>query len=137
MRNVARGCWPSLPVIERMRQRSSVDLAILGRFSLIWTPAIVVGMVLVSPPLAWPGLGSNVSNWLGPPPIHSRMQALPDLRNAGALAMRWSCQVKAPAAAAAAGMNFKKSRRRKPDRRMEKSVWMWRSLDMGSVLVGE
>src|SRR5437762_1958222 len=102
-----------------MRQRSSVAWAILGRFSLIWTPEIVVGMVFVSPPLAWPGLGSKVSNWLGPPPIQSRMQALPDFRRAGALAARRSCQLSAPAAAAAPGMNFRKSRRRTEPRRTE------------------
>ena len=34
-------------------------------------------MALVSPPLGWPGLGLKVSNWLGPPDIQSRMQALP------------------------------------------------------------
>src|SRR6187549_1650243 len=119
-----------------MRQRSPVAWAILGRLAETWTPGIVVGIVLLSPPLAWPGLGSNVSNWLGPPPIHRRMQALPDLRSVGALAARRFCQPKAPVAAAA-GMNFKKSRRRREPRRRENSDWMWRSLDMGNVLMGE
>src|SRR5436305_13504109 len=88
---------------------------------------MVVGMVLVSPPLACPGLGSNVSNWLGPPPIHNRMQALPDLRKAGALAARRFCQPSAPVAAAA-GMNFKKSRRRRWPWRRENSDWTCRDI---------
>ena len=51
-------------------------LAVSGKYSEISIPDTAVGMALVSPPLAWPGLGENVSNWLGPPFIHSRMQRL-------------------------------------------------------------
>src|SRR5262249_1419545 len=39
------------------------------------TPAAAVSMALNCPPLGWPGFGSKVSVWLGPPLIQSRMQA--------------------------------------------------------------
>ena len=51
-----------------------------GRCSLIRMPGTAVSIALNSPPLAWPGLGSKVSIWLGPPVIQSRMH---DLRRAG------------------------------------------------------
>src|SRR5205809_3734341 len=51
----------------------SMNLAILGRCSLILMPVTEVSISLNGPPLAWPGLRSNVSIWLGPPFIHSRM----------------------------------------------------------------
>src|SRR5579872_4408950 len=38
-------------------------------------PAAAVETALVEPPLGVPGLGSQVSIWLGPPPSHTRMQA--------------------------------------------------------------
>ncbi len=41
-------------------------------------------MALVSPPCSVPGLGSNVSSWLGPPAIQSRMQAICCLRRSAA-----------------------------------------------------
>ena len=37
-------------------------------------PGTLVAMGLKGPPLAWPGLRSKVSSWLGPPLIHSRIQ---------------------------------------------------------------
>src|SRR5262249_40171348 len=48
--------------------------AIFGKFSLIWMPGTLVAMGLKGPPLACPGLRSNVSSWDGPPLIHRRMQ---------------------------------------------------------------
>ncbi len=51
-----------------------------GRCSLIRIPGTAVSIALNSPPLAWPGLGSKVSIWLGPPVIQSRMH---DLRRDG------------------------------------------------------
>ena len=42
-------------------------------------PETAVEIAFVSPPFSWPGFGLNVSNWLGPPPIQSRMQAMPRL----------------------------------------------------------
>ena len=48
-------------------------LAIFGRCSLILMPGTLVSISLNGPPLAWPGLRSKVSIWLGPPVIHSRM----------------------------------------------------------------
>src|SRR4051812_5911009 len=62
----------------------SMNLAILGRCSLTWMPATEVSMALNGPPLAWPGLGSNVSSWLGPPFIHRRMH---DFRRLGSAAV--------------------------------------------------
>ena len=38
-------------------------------------PGTAVSIALNGPPLAWPGFGSNVSIWLGPPVIQSRMHA--------------------------------------------------------------
>ena len=59
---------------------SFICLASLGRCSLIKMPGTAVSMALNSPPLAWPGLGSKVSIWLGPPVIQSRMH---DFRRRG------------------------------------------------------
>ena len=69
-------------------------------------------MALVVPPLAWPGLGLKVSNWLGPPCIQSRMQAFPWRRNSSASMATRSRQVSDPAARAAADIPRRKSRRR-------------------------
>src|SRR5450432_1955805 len=60
-------------------------LAILGKCSEILMPLTEVAISLMVPPLAWPGLRSNVSIWLGPPFIHNRMQAR--LRSAGAVSL--------------------------------------------------
>ena len=49
-------------------------------------------MALNSPPWAWPGLGSKVSIWLGPPVIQSRMHDLPRLGCLAASAARASIQ---------------------------------------------
>ncbi len=38
-------------------------------------PGARVAMSWKGPPVFWPGLGSQVSRWLGPPFIHSTMQA--------------------------------------------------------------
>src|SRR5262245_3052308 len=48
-----------------------------GRCSENFAPLMRVSMALNSPPVFVPGLGSNVSMWLGPPFIQRRMQALP------------------------------------------------------------
>ena len=45
-----------------------------GKSEENWTPGIFVGMLPKGPPLGRPGLGSQVSNWLGAPQSHSRMQ---------------------------------------------------------------
>ena len=50
-----------------------MNLASFGRCSLILMPGDAVSISLNGPPLAWPGLRSKVSIWLGPPFIHSRM----------------------------------------------------------------
>ena len=52
---------------------SFICLASLGRCSLIRMPGTAVSIALNGPPLAWPGLRSKVSIWLGPPVIQSRM----------------------------------------------------------------
>ena len=57
------------------------------------------------------GLGLNVSNWLGPPPIQSRMQAMPRLRRSSADRQIASVQLIMPAAAPVAAATRKKSRR--------------------------
>ena len=37
-------------------------------------PGILVGILLKGPPVGLPGFGSQVSNWLGPPHNHRRIQ---------------------------------------------------------------
>src|SRR5690242_13380958 len=44
-----------------------------GRCSENFKPGTEVSISLNVEPLAWPGFKSNVSIWLGPPLIHSRM----------------------------------------------------------------
>ena len=49
-------------------------------------PETAVVMAFVSPPLAWPGLGLKVSNWLGPalhPEENARHAALPQFGRLG------------------------------------------------------
>ncbi len=46
-----------------------------GKCSLMRIPGTLVAISLNGPPLAWPGFRSNVSIWLGPPLIQSRMHA--------------------------------------------------------------
>ena len=74
-------------------------------------PDTLVEIAFVSPPFSWPGLGLNVSNWLGPPPIHSRMHAMPRLRRSSADRQIASVQLITPAAAPVAAATRKKSRR--------------------------
>ena len=74
-------------------------------------PETAVEIAFVSPPFSWPGFGLNVSNWLGPPPIHSRMHAMPRLRMSSADMTIVSVQLITPAAAPAAAATRKKSRR--------------------------
>src|SRR6185437_262042 len=56
------------------RANRSIERAICGRYSLIRIPGTEVAVSLIGPPLAWPGFKSNVSRWLGPPFIQSKMQ---------------------------------------------------------------
>src|ERR1700733_6617791 len=79
-------------------------LASFGKCGPTRMPGTDVWMGLNGPLLAWPGLGSNVSVWLGPPDIQRRMH---DLRRFGCLAVsaaRASIQpeAEAPMAPAAA-----------------------------------
>src|SRR5207245_4666549 len=39
-----------------------------------WMPGTLVTIGLNGPAFSWPGFKSNVSSWLGPPLIHSKMQ---------------------------------------------------------------
>ena len=71
---MARPWSPSLVLIERMSARWSVCRRELRQ--VLADPDArdaVVAIALYGPPLAWPGLRSNVSIWLGPPFIQSRM----------------------------------------------------------------
>ena len=67
-------CSLALVCIERTTASLSAIEAHLGRSSEKWLPGILVGMLLKGPPVVVPGLGSQVSNWLGPPQSQSRMQ---------------------------------------------------------------
>src|SRR5438128_592339 len=49
--------------------------ASFGKCSPIMMLGTDVSIGLNCPPLAWPGFKSNVSVWLGPPDIHSKMHA--------------------------------------------------------------
>ena len=70
---MARPWSPSLVLIERRIATSFIWAASLGRCSEIRTPGAAVSIALNGPPCEWPGLGSKVSVWLGPPVIHKRM----------------------------------------------------------------
>src|SRR5260221_11164797 len=90
--------------MERMMASLSARLASWGKCSEKGMRATLVAISLNGPPLAWPGLRSQVSIWLGPPFIHSRMQAR--LRW-GSLALSWANRpsqpdIEMPAALAAA-----------------------------------
>ena len=81
---MARWWLPSLLVIDRTRAMSFMTLAVWSQPSAIEMPGTAVAMALVSPPWSVPGLGSNVSSWLGPPAIQSRMHAICRLRRSSA-----------------------------------------------------
>ena len=101
---MARPWSPSLELIERMTARSLACLASLGKCGPSSIPGTADWMGLKGPLLAWPGLGSNVSVWLGPPDIQRRMHDLRRLGCAAASAARASIQpeAEAPKAPAAA-----------------------------------
>src|SRR5262245_4105112 len=68
---------PDRLVMERMRAHLSMCVAIIGSNSLIRTPGTLVGMAPYGPRMLTgaPGLGSNVSKWLGPPLRKMKMHA--------------------------------------------------------------
>src|SRR5690348_15595118 len=95
----------------RMMAACSICRANRGKCSLIWMPGTEVGIGLNSPASFVPGFMSNVSFWLGPPAIHSKMHVLcltPD--SAGSAAIR-SSQPDIEVRAAPAADNRRKSRR--------------------------
>ncbi len=72
-----------------MIDRWCICLATLGRCSVIFTPGAEVSIGLNGPPFfSLSGLRSQMSRWLGPPPIHSTMMLRLDLRRLWALASR-------------------------------------------------
>ena len=84
---VPRSWFPSFESSDRMMLRCCICLATLGRCSLISTPPAEVAIGLNGPPFfSLSGLRSQVSMWLGPPDIQSRMQLLFVLRSRWALA---------------------------------------------------
>ena len=101
---MARPWSPSLELIERMMARSLAWRASFGKCGPSSIPGTVVWIGLNGPLLAWPGLGSKVSVWLGPPDIQSRMHDLRRLGCAAVSAARASIQpeAEAPRAPAAA-----------------------------------
>src|SRR3954447_21992864 len=72
----ARPCAPSEVDMERRMVAWCIILASFGKCSLICTPGTLVSIGLKVPGLGVPGFMSNVSLWLGPPAIHSRMHDL-------------------------------------------------------------
>src|SRR6516165_3284590 len=74
-------------------------------------PGTEVAIGLNSPASLVPGFMSNVSFWLGPPSIHSRMHALCLRADSAARAASRSNQPEAEARAAPAAENRRRSRR--------------------------
>ena len=60
--------------MDRITARSLERVARFGKCSLRNRPGVEVAIVLNGPPFGCSGFGSNVSVWLGPPFIQSRMQ---------------------------------------------------------------
>ena len=87
-----------------MMARSLACLASLGRCGPSSIPGTADWIGLNGPLLAWPGLGSNVSVWLGPPDIQSRMHDLRRLGCAAVSAARASIQPEAEAPRAPAAV---------------------------------
>src|SRR6185436_1965341 len=79
---------PSLDVSDRMSDRSFIPAAMRGRCSQIWIPRTAVSMALNGPFVSWPGFGSNVSMWLGPPSMKRTITALAFARAAASWAIR-------------------------------------------------
>jgi hypothetical protein len=71
-------------VIERISATSFMILAVWSQPSAIEMPGTAVSMSFVSPPFLCPGLGSNVSSWLGPPAIQRRMHDICRCRSSSA-----------------------------------------------------
>ncbi len=71
---------------------SSIRAATSFQPSAMRMPPTAVSIAWVGPPLSVPGLGSNVSNWLGAPRMNSRMQAMPRLRSSSACSVSASFQ---------------------------------------------
>src|SRR5271154_5927366 len=69
-----------------MSANSFITAAVRVQCSAMEMPGAEVAIARVVPWVSAPGLGSIVSNWLGPPAIQSRMQDLPCLRSSGAAA---------------------------------------------------
>ena len=67
-------CSLAVVFIERMMANLSGMEAHFGMSSEKWVPGTFVGMLLKGPPVDVPGLGSQVSNWEGPPQSQRRMQ---------------------------------------------------------------
>ncbi len=89
-----------------------ITLATFGRCSLISTPSAAVLIGLNSPAPLLSGLRSQVSLWLGPPSIHSRMHdfALP-VPPLGAAFARSGSQPESVGANTPAAASFSTSRR--------------------------
>src|SRR5262245_9218576 len=66
--------------MDRMIASSLACFASLGKCGPRRMPGTADDIGLNGPLLAWPGLGSNVSVWLGPPDIQSKMH---DFRRLG------------------------------------------------------
>ena len=58
-----------------MIARSFICCATPGRCSLIWMPDTAVSIAFDGPPFGCPTFKSNVSVCVGPPAIHSKMNA--------------------------------------------------------------
>src|SRR5262245_5413828 len=97
----------------RMMAMCSMNRAIFGKCSLIWMPEQLVAVGLNGPPLACPGLRSNVSSCEGPPLIHSRMQDFFGRAGKAAACTRSANQPETQEPRAPAADNLSQSRRDK------------------------
>src|SRR5262245_43179042 len=116
----------------------SITLAVSGMCSLICTPVALVLTGLNSPPVGAPGLRSQMSMVLGPPPIHIRMAPLPLFFSSAALAHMVSVNDRAaPAMALAPARCCIKCRRDMPWGVGKLIRWVLVSVSSGVTGVGQ
>src|SRR4051812_47286184 len=102
---------------------SASALAIFGQCSATRRPGTADAIVLVGPWLGESGLGSNDSNWLGPPAIQSRMQARFCFLSSSAWAARLPRQPSPAVPTAAARRNVRRLTVPRGETRTDTHAW--------------
>src|SRR3954453_6502895 len=98
--------------MERIKAILSITCAVLGQYSANSTPGTLVAIALAGPCHLEPILGLKVSNWLGPPSIHSRIIDFPSRFNSSARAINRSRQERPTAPTPAAALRQPRKPRR-------------------------